>query len=384
MNENIYEMQVANKHTMQGDWPRPDETTASPPKKRRLEDTESMGCHLLSLFAIGAHSLLGEQHMNIALDENSENGKKAFEAMNLDHYYARLICGAAVSTNIKFVWVPGSLDGPDEQDMTNLKAIMWHSIAKCIDQMLDSMNIDVATGTRPSTNRGGGNALRGTNTNDRSNFHDPSRVLEEQTDLYRQLQSFVKKFKTCIEDEWAAKKEFRISDCVHMVEMEIVRRLQRDGLLQRISCNDIGTTLRICLIFRRNASLRYPFAAAVGKRLFSTRIVASQRAQIIEHKRASTWAEQAYHALYIFMKDGGSATFAKTFTELVGTGDDAPQDPHNPLINDYINLLNSRRLEAPVDTKTESESEQTSTQQTTGSSFTAARKKLLSMIHGKK
>lgn len=111
--------------------------------------------------------------------------------------------------------------------------------------------------------------------------------------------------------EWLLLNKYRISDVVHMAEIEIIRRLHADGAFPWMDMDDDlnlpFTQLRMCFIMRRHPPLRYQFAAAVGKRLFSTKVVATQRAQIMEHKRAAAWAEQEYAALYRFMCNQGGA-----------------------------------------------------------------------------
>lgn len=52
----------------------------------------------------------------------------------------------------------------------------------------------------------------------------------------------------------------------------------------------------------RSVLLRYAFAAAVGKRLFSERLSSGQK-QIIEHHRAVQWAENAYISLVQLVQD---------------------------------------------------------------------------------
>lgn len=85
-----------------------------------------------------------------------------------------------------------------------------------------------------------------------------------------------------------------------MVEMEVLRRLQADGAFPYLREPMQGglCDYNLCFLMRRHPSFRYQFAQAVGKRFLSGRIVAGQRAQLVEHHRTAQWAEQEYAALH--------------------------------------------------------------------------------------
>lgn len=81
--------------------------------------------------------------------------------------------------------------------------------------------------------------------------------------------------KKILEKEWIHLNKYRISDQVHMVETEILRRLHQDGAFPWLTNSNRNiplTQLRLSFIMRRTPAIRYQFAAAVGKRLFSAKV----------------------------------------------------------------------------------------------------------------
>lgn len=99
-----------------------------------------------------------------------------------------------------------------------------------------------------------------------------------------------------MEDVWNETRLFRISSDVHMVELMVLQRLHRDGFFpwcllfnpmqlwvttqyDRSFCRITQTPehLRLCFIMRRTPEFRSQFAAVVGKRLFSERLVSNTR-----------------------------------------------------------------------------------------------------------
>lgn len=59
--------------------------------------------------------------------------------------------------------------------------------------------------------------------------------------------------------------------------------------------------LQICFYFRRTPGLRELFAAAVGKRMMSERLISTARGSILEHHRSADWAEKAYSNLFAML-----------------------------------------------------------------------------------
>lgn len=69
----------------------------------------------------------------------------------------------------------------------------------------------------------------------------------------------LKDMKTAITDVWMQSRRYRVSDEVHMVELEILHRLKRDGLVQWFEePGGTGLThLEICSWFRRSDLTRH-------------------------------------------------------------------------------------------------------------------------------
>ena len=130
-------------------------------------------------------------------------------------------------------------------------------------------------------------------------------------------------------------KSYRISDAVHMTEKQILSRLHRDGLLPLYGDPHLFhqkkmDPLHFCFLFRRHGLLRNQFAAAVGKRLTSEKIIHTGKNSIMEHHRSVQWAENEYIAL------------AQLVDKLSSSEIDAAVRKFNPedvLFVDYVRML---------------------------------------------
>jgi hypothetical protein len=93
---------------------------------------------------------------------------------------------------------------------------------------------------------------------------------------------------------------------------------------------------------RRSLLFRYAFAAAVGKRYYSERIISSSKSTIIEHHRSVQWAEKEYVTLYTLVRQNQS-TLRKAFVEDFDEGKE--------LFADYCKMLvyNQQMLQAWMD-----------------------------------
>ena len=96
---------------------------------------------------------------------------------------------------------------------------------------------------------------------------------------------------------------------------------------------------RLCIFnchvksFRRNEALRYAFAAAVAKRLFSERMTSTNKTSIIEHHRSVGWAEKEYINLMNVVQ--ANASLLHNFL-----GNNPPKDwEKNYLFEDYSKML---------------------------------------------
>lgn len=88
---------------------------------------------------------------------------------------------------------------------------------------------------------------------------------------------------------------------------------------------------------RRTPELRQQFAATVGKRLLSERLISSSRANMMEHHRSAQWAEREYLAMLALMKSDGARIFTSKLPVLMKAIE--TNDFSNSLINDYTQLL---------------------------------------------
>lgn len=292
-------------------------------------DQEKMGHHLLTLFAhtYDMHSVfsMSGRAQGVFTDNKKEPDYKqlSLKALDLDLYYARLVGGAAVSTNMKTIWIPASPDSPDQEDMANVRNTIWNAI----NTRMEALSEEFITRWKAS--------LKGKSLKNRYQNSEMGASFDMSVGVV------LRNIKREIETAWVTKDQYRISDQVHMVEIELLRRLHRDGAFPTFSEieGNHGLILRSCLIMRRHPDLRYPFASAVGKRLFSAKVVATQRAQIMEHRRSSMWSEQEYALLFTFMRDKGMNIFTNTAAKCQLFG--AHNESNNyVLTHDYICMLN--------------------------------------------
>ncbi len=139
---------------------------------------------------------------------------------------------------------------------------------------------------------------------------------------------------------WEQSKSFRISDKVHMTEVQILQRLKADGVCRWVdnvalmsgeeNKNFRIENLHICFYMRRSPIFRYAFAAAVGKRHHSERMSSTGKTSIIEHHRSVQWAEKEYATLYGILEQNQHIVQK----ELVETSSDT-----DPMFLDYCRLL---------------------------------------------
>ena len=168
--------------------------------------------------------------------------------------------------------------------------------------------------------------------------------------------------KRVMKEIWEESKSYRISDAVHMTEKQILARLHRDGLLPLYNGSNLQWTkgaekermdqLHFVFLFRRQAlflfcmlclnaddkltprrhdALRNQFAAAVGKRMTSEKIIHTGKNSIMEHHRTVQWSENEYITLAQLV----GAQSSVIDRELRGF------DPHKALFADYVRMLKS-------------------------------------------
>lgn len=144
---------------------------------------------------------------------------------------------------------------------------------------------------------------------------------------------------------WEESKEYRISDRIHMVEIEILQRLKNDGVFpymdrpaprQQKPGVQPMQNMHVCFFMRRwvpssfasfkqvshsftrartrlrrHPEMRYAFASAVGKRFLSSRIGGNHKSAIIDHHRSVQWAEIEYASLLALVREKRSLLQSK-------------------------------------------------------------------------
>lgn len=141
--------------------------------------------------------------------------------------------------------------------------------------------------------------------------------------------------KKIMKEVWEKSKSYRISDKVHMVEVELLQRLKRDDAFPWVDSDKIHT-LQACFFLRRHEAFRYAFAAAVGKRFYTVRLSGLQKGNIIDHQRSVQWAETEYRTLYTVVCEGRS-TLQREMVDNLDEGED------DPLFNDYCGMMPQSR-----------------------------------------
>lgn len=99
---------------------------------------------------------------------------------------------------------------------------------------------------------------------------------------------------------WSESRKHRVTDVVHMIEVQTLNRLKRDGLIQWFDepGNTVLSVLEICNWFRRDDCIRNQFALVVGRRMVSESLVSTNNANIMSHQRTASWAEHEYMFLH--------------------------------------------------------------------------------------
>jgi hypothetical protein len=147
----------------------------------------------------------------------------------------------------------------------------------------------------------------------------------------------VKDIKRVMKEIWEESKSYRISDTVHMTEMQVLRRLCRDGVLPQFEDADLimqrkMDPLHVCFLFRRHEVLRNQFAATVGRRMMTERaVVASGKSNIMEHHRTVQWSENEYIAMLQLVQSNASL-----IDNLIRAYDHAKP---GPFFLDYVQML---------------------------------------------
>lgn len=218
-------------------------------------------------------------------------------AQQLDSYYAKLVKGAMTNTNIDVVWVPNDESEHSLMDSEQFNKYLWEALQSFLNiTPYIEMPIppSAAASNGRSRNREPGNAQ---NVVARAMRLGISPAGQIQMDIEK-----IKSVKRALKDIWEESRTFRISNEIHMIECMVLHRLKADGVFPWIETSTTISTntsnsismLKACFLLRRDKLLRYQFAAVVGKRAISERLISSSRNSIINHHRTVNWAEQEY------------------------------------------------------------------------------------------
>jgi hypothetical protein len=158
---------------------------------------------------------------------NEEANYKLYrEAQQLDYYYAGLVRGASVRMNMDRVWTSTDQPAPALMDNKKFVDVVWAIVKKL--QPAWAISGKMGALRREPTSESAG----------------------------RQMLSIVQHMKdvrNAMVEIWTESASFRVSDTVHMVEVQILQRLKRDGLISWFDEPGSGTfleTLEVCNWFR--------------------------------------------------------------------------------------------------------------------------------------
>lgn len=186
-----------------------------------------------------------------------------------DEEYAIAVKGNAVNTNLSVVWSPQLKDGIDNYDQEQFAGILWKVIENYVGEFTKKYWAE-------------GNLNRGT-------------LDQQKRDLGNSITSIRKELK----DIWYGTFQWSITPEVQGVEYEILYRLTRSGgdrncAIAKEAAEEGDAIIRF---MRHDKRIMPAFAAAVGKRLLTERIISRGRTSIVEHHRSVKWSETTFATL---------------------------------------------------------------------------------------
>jgi hypothetical protein len=223
---------------------------------------------------------------------------KSLYPIQLDLFYANLVHGAAVRIPLSEIWCPNNEIEHSDADSERFFKVMWNSLEEVIRS---SISGQVSFLTTQQSSSAGGRASGASNA--------LSINASEFMDKLARSVKRIKDTKRIMKEIWEASKDYRVSDRVHMVEMQVLQRLKADGVFPYVNAVDGVDTLGLnpqgdrkrvsntqaCFYMRRNEQLRYAFASAVGKRFYTQRMGSTAaKSSIIDHHRSVNWSEVEY------------------------------------------------------------------------------------------
>lgn len=308
---------------------------------------------------VAAASMRGavQQYVMRATAHGLEADMPDEKARQLDLYYANLVHGAAVRIPLAEVWSPNNELEHTEQDSEAFFKVMWRCLRDVIESSVNDKvrelynaaprNRDPAPQAQQQQQPNAQQQQQQQQPNAQQQQQQPNAQPRPQNNINNNprggpaidpnelvsniLKSVrrVKYAKQLMKDVWDQSKEFRISDRVHMTEMQVLDRLATDGIFPYLNRSDpsawygsarqhgqagnggddgdmVLENMHACFYMRRKPEFRYAFAAAVGKRQFSERIASTNKAAIIEHHRSVQWSEGEYVKLVAVVQQHAS------------------------------------------------------------------------------
>jgi hypothetical protein len=153
------------------------------------------------------------------------------KAQQLDLYYANLVHGAAIKVPLGEIWCPSNELEHSDRDTDKFFEVMWKNLKEMLKKIMSSSTAVNSKG-----------------------------MVEYTNSLIKSIKS-VRDIKRYMKEIWEESKMYRISDRVHMVEVQILQRLKADGVFQWFDSEGQGPTtggtapraqnLHVCFFMRR-------------------------------------------------------------------------------------------------------------------------------------
>jgi len=176
--------------------------------------------------------------------------------------YANLVKGNLTNSSMTVVWQPTVGGGIDTIDQEQFATVMWSGIDKFVTKYVETHMRDLS---------------KDTNTAERT-----GRRLAERIAMVRRQ----------MKDIWYRTFKYSVSSEVNAIEHDIIQRAEREMGNRGWDSNQIQIFIKDFL--RIDKRYNHVFAAAVGKRLLTQRLISRGRTSIMEHHRSVNWAESAY------------------------------------------------------------------------------------------
>jgi hypothetical protein len=124
------------------------------------------------------------------------------KAQQLDMYYSNLVHGAAIKVPLGEIWCPSNELEHSDRDTDKFFEVMWKNLKQMLKNIMSSS----------------------TAVNSRG-------MVEYTNNLIKSIKS-VRDIKRYMKEIWEESKMYRISDRVHMVEVQLLQRLRADGVFE--------------------------------------------------------------------------------------------------------------------------------------------------------